>query len=169
MIILLNEGCLRKVREPKGIRSSFLAAFSKRASMEVFMKKGLAFALVALLSACFVFAEGSYVVKSVKGKVQYEVAPGKLENVKVGQTLSSSTVINTGLNSTMVLTVDGKEITIAQMKKGTVDKLTVANAGGLKTGASASSGVAGTASSKASVSTASSRASEAKEDVDWDE
>ena len=34
------------------------------------MKKGLAFALVALLSACFVFAEGSYVVKSVKGKVQ---------------------------------------------------------------------------------------------------
>ena len=134
------------------------------------MKKGLAFALVALLSACFVFAEGSYVVKSVKGKVQYEEASGKLADVKVGQTLSASTVVNTGLNSTMVLSFDGEEITIAAMKKGTVDKLAVSKAGGLKKGSVVSSSVGGSSSnSKSGVATASSRASEAKEDVDWDE
>lgn len=135
------------------------------------MKRGMALVLVALLSACFVFAEGSYVVKSVKGKVQYEAAPGKMQDVKVGQTLSASTVVDTGLNSILVLTIDGKDLTIKAKQKGTVEKVAVGGGSGtLKKGGT----VAGKASSssngsKSGVNTASSRASEAKEDVDWDE
>ena len=133
------------------------------------MKRGLAFVVAALLSVCFAFAEGSYVVKSVKGKVQYEVSPGKMENIKVGQTLSSSTVVSIGSKSSVVLTFEGKDITISAMKKGTVDKLTAKGSGSLKAGGTvAGNNVSGTSSgSKSGVSTASSRASSAKEDLDW--
>ena len=133
------------------------------------MKRGLAFVVAALLSVCFAFAEGSYVVKSVKGKVQYEVSPGKMENIKVGQTLSSSTVVSIGSKSSVVLTFEGKDITISAMKKGTVDKLTAKGSGSLTAGGTvAGNNVSGNSSgSKSGVSTASSRASSAKEDLDW--
>ncbi|MBQ1661561.1 MAG: hypothetical protein II054_03590 [Treponema sp.] len=135
------------------------------------MKRGMALVLVALLSACFVFAEGSYVVKSVKGKVQYEAAPGKMQDVKVGQTLSSSTVVDTGLNSILVLTIDGKDLTIKAKQKGTVEKVAVGGGSGtLKKGGTVAGNASSSSSgSKSGVNTASSRASEAKEDVDWDE
>ena len=134
-------------------------------------KKGFLLALLTLFTACFVFADGAYVVKSVKGKVQYEVAPGKMENVQVGQTLSASTFVNTGLNSTLVVTLNNEELTVKPMQKGTVEKVAVAANAGLKKGGSVvSSNVSGNAdNSKAGVNTASSRASEAKEDVEWDE
>ncbi|MBO4319790.1 MAG: hypothetical protein J5857_04900 [Treponema sp.] len=136
------------------------------------MKRGLAFIFTALLSVCFAFAEGSYVVKSVKGKVQYEVSPGKMENVKVGQALSASTVVSIGSKSSIVLTLDGKDITISALKKGTVDKLTASSKGSasLKSGGvAASSNVSGnTASSRASVSTASSRARDGNDELEWD-
>ena len=134
------------------------------------MKRGLAFIFTALLSVCFAFAEGSYVVKSVKGKVQYEVSPGKMENVKVGQALSASTVVSIGSKSSIVLTLDGKDI--SALKKGTVDKLTASSKGSasLKSGGvAASSNVSGnTASSRASVSTASSRARDGNDELEWD-
>lgn len=133
------------------------------------MKRGIAFIAAALLSVCLAFAEGSYVVKSVKGKVQYEVSPGKMENVKVGQTLSSSTVVSVGSKSSVVLTIDGKDVTISAMKKGTIDKLTAKGSGSLTSGGKvAGNNVSGSASnSRNSVSTASSRASDAKGDLDW--
>lgn len=133
------------------------------------MKRGLAFAFVALLSVCFAFAEGSYVVKSVKGSVRYEVSSGKLQNVKVGQTLSLSTYLNVGPNANVVLTIDGKDVTINGMKKDTLDKLLPSNSlknSGSGAGANVASAKSG---SKSGVNTASQRADPKSEELDWDD
>ena len=131
------------------------------------MKKFFLLFTMALLS--FAFCE-EYVVKSVKGKVQYEAAPGKMEDVKVGQKLSSSTNINTGVNSTLILILDDKELTVKPMQKGTIEKVAGNNVAGLKkSGTVKTIDVGNTVDNKSAVSTASSRASEAKEDYDWDD
>ena len=65
------------------------------------MKKNLIFA-VLLLGAAMLFAE-NYVVKSVSGKVTYESALGKWSEVKAGQKVSDSTVLNTSVNSNSFL------------------------------------------------------------------
>ena len=88
--------------------------------------------------------------------------------------MPASTVIQTGVNSTLVLSLDGSKVNIKAMQKGTIESLSsVASAGssGIKKGSSLkSSGVAADATKTSkSVVTASSRASEAKEDFDWDE
>lgn len=127
------------------------------------------FLLFTMVLFSFAFCE-EYVVKSVKGKVQYEAAPGKMEDVKVGQKLSSSTNINTGVNSTLILILDDKELTVKPMQKGTVEKVAGNNIAGLKkSGTVKTIDVGNTVDNKSAVSTASSRASEAKEDYDWDD
>ncbi len=135
--------------------------------------------LLVLLSVLFagtmMFAagNGNYVVESIVGNVTYESAPGKFDKVIVGQELSASTVINTGLNSSVTLVLDGKEITIKAKKKGTVEALYVAAApsnGGLKKQSIAKADAVDNASgNQKGVATASSRASEAKEDFAWEE
>ena len=139
------------------------------------MKKNLFFA-VLLLGAAMLFAE-NYEVKSVSGKVTYESAPGKWTEVKKGQKLSDSTVLNTSVNSKLVLvTEDNTTVTVKAMQKGTAESLVKANASvakGLKknpasTIAKKSAAGAVTENSKG-VATASSRASEAKEDIEIDE
>ncbi len=135
------------------------------------MKKAISF-LAALLMFGQVFATGSYMVKSVKGNVKYEAEAGIKKAVKVGQTLSASTFVDVGLNSVLVLELDGEEITVKAMTKGALDKVAPAkttSAGGLKSGGLRTSTVAKDTGVSKSVSTASSRASEAKEDVEWDE
>lgn len=135
------------------------------------MKKAISF-LAALLVFGQVFATGSYVVKSVKGTVKYEAEAGVKKAVKVGQTLSASTFVDVGLNSVLVLDLDGEEITLKTPKKGALDKIAPArttSTGGLKSGGLRASTVAKDTGVSKSVSTASSRASEAKEDVEWDE
>ena len=136
--------------------------------------KSLVLAAAVLFTASAMFAAESYTVKSVTGKVQYEAAPGSWKNVTAGQKISSSTVVNTSLNSTLVV-ADGKSsITIKAMQKGTIESLSLAaksGSNGIKKGTGlAKSSVSDevTGSSKG-VATASSRASEAKEDIDWDE
>ena len=139
------------------------------------MKKNLIFA-VLLLGAAMLFAE-NYEVKSVSGKVTYESAPGKWTEVKKGQKLSDSTVLNTSVNSKLVLvTEDNTTVTVKAMQKGTAESLVKANASGAKglkknpasTIAKKSAAGAVTENSKG-VATASSRASEAKEDIEIDE
>ena len=139
------------------------------------MKKNLIFA-VLLLGAAMLFAE-NYEVKSVSGKVTYESAPGKWSEVKAGQKVSDSTVLNTSVNSKLVLvTEDNTTVTVKAMQKGTAESLVKANASvakGLKknpasTIAKKSAAGAVTENSKG-VATASSRASEAKEDIEIDE
>lgn len=134
------------------------------------MKKAISF-LAALLMFGQVFATGSYVVKSVKGNVKYEAEAGIKKAVKVGQTLSASTFVDVGLNSSLVLEMDGEEFIVNPFSKGALDKVASAktSTGGLKSGGLRASTVAKDTGVSKSVSTASSRASEAKEDVDWDE
>jgi hypothetical protein len=145
--------------------------------MEVIMmnKKYLLTALLSVMAAAMIFAAGnSYKVQSVVGKVQYEAAPGTWKTVTKGQELAPSAVVNTGLNSKLVLVLGDKTITIKPMQKGTIEKLALASDGGKK-GITKGEEVAksdvkdeDTKTTKG-VATAASRASEAKEDVDWDE
>ena len=126
----------------------------------------------AMFAASALFAAG-YKVESFTGKVTYESAPGKWTAVEAGQELSASTVVQTSVNSSLVLSLDGAKVNIKAMQKGTIESLASASAGtaGIKKGSSLkSSGVAaGSSKTSKSVVTASSRASEAKEDYEWDE
>lgn len=139
-------------------------------------KKSFLTAFLAVVAAAFVFAAGtnSYKVKTVVGKVQYESAPGVWKNVTVGQELAPTTVIDTKLNSKLVLTCGDKTITIKPLKKGTIEKLALATDDG-KTGVTKGEEVAKSdvkdedITTTKGVSTASSRASEAKGDLDWDD
>ncbi len=135
--------------------------------------KKLILAVVFAVAAVMAFA-GDYTVSSVTGKVQYESAPGTWKDIVAGDVLSASTMINTGLNSKLVLTIDDDTLTIKPMQKGTIEKL-LQTSGVVKSGAKGKINVAksGTAEEKAvtskGISTASSRASEAKEDLEWEE
>lgn len=135
-------------------------------------KKSISLVAIAFLMSVSMFAAG-YKVVSVTGKVTYEAAPETWKNVSVGQELSASTVLNTSLNSSVVIAQDdGNEVTIKAMQKGSVDSLigVSSNKGLKRTGGvkrtSIGDDVEGTSKGTA---TASSRASEAKSDLDWDD
>ncbi len=135
--------------------------------------KILVCAAFAMFVASSLFAAG-YKVESFTGKVTYESAPGKWTAVEAGQELPASTVIQTGVNSTLVLSLDGAKVNIKAMQKGTIESLSsVASSGngGIKKGSSLKSSAvaADTNKTSKSVVTASSRASEAKADYEWDE
>ncbi len=136
-------------------------------------KKSIVLVVLAFFMSVSMFAAGSYKVVSVTGKVTYEAAPGTWKNVSVGQELSASTVLNTGLNSDVVIAnADGSEITVKAMQKGSVDSLIgVASSKGIKKsgGIKKSSVGADVEGSSKGTATASSRASEAKADLDWDD
>ena len=137
------------------------------------MKKLFALLLVLFTGTMLFAAANTYVVESVTGDVKYESAPGKFDNVKVGQELSASTVIKTGLSASVVVKYDGKSITIKAKQSGTIEQLYIAAAptkGGLKKQSIAKADAVDSADGKREgVSTASSRASEAKADFAWDE
>jgi len=135
--------------------------------------KVLICAAFAMFAVSALFAAG-YKVESFTGKVTYESAPGKWTAVEAGQELAASTVIQTGVNSSLSLSSEGSKISIKAMQKGTIESLTsVASSGstGIKKGSSLKNSAVAADSSKTSKSvvTASSRASEAKEDYEWDE
>ena len=135
--------------------------------------------LLVLLSVLFagtmLFAASNdvYVVEDIVGNATVEVAPGQFDKLVIGQELKASSVINTGLNSSVVLVSNGKKITIKAKQKGTVESLFLAAAstkGGLKMQSIAKANAEDTANGKREgESTASSRASEAKEDFAWEE
>lgn len=137
------------------------------------MKKSVLFILLAFLMSVSVFAAESFKVVSITGKVTYEATPGTWKNVELGQELSASTVLNTSLNSSLVVAqADGNEVTIKAMQKGTVDSLLglASNKGIKKSGGIKKSSVGDDVeSSGKGTATASSRASEAKADLDWDD
>ena len=136
-------------------------------------KKSIVLVVLAFFMSVSMFAAGSFKVLSVTGKVTYESAPGTWKNVSVGQEISASTVLNTSLNSSVVIAQNGgDEITIKAMQKGTVDSLIgVASAKGPKKSGSIKRNTVGddVDSSSKGTATASSRASSAKEDLDWDD
>ena len=124
-----------------------------------------------IFSTAFVFAT-SFKVESVDGKVTYQSAPNEWKTLENGQELSSSSVIQTSINSTLVVSENGSKYTIKAMQKGTIDSLIddnsakgIKKSGGLKK----STVAADVESSGKGTATASSRASEAKSDLDWDD
>ena len=143
------------------------------------MKKLLMILLVAgiIAGSAAIFAEtvpGDFTVQSVTGKVEREVSAGNWEPVTRGMKLSPATVINTGLNSNLVLRAEGKSVTIKAMQKGTVEKLTagLANASsGIRLGSRAvkSDAAEDAGPGRTNISTASTRASDATEDLEWAE
>ncbi len=130
------------------------------------MKKLFALALTAVISVCAVFAQ-SFVVKSVKGTVKYESEPKVYKPVTVGQSLSATTVVNVGLNSELIIELNGNEYKIPSMKNDSLEKLLKVPSKGLSKGGSAAGSVGKDASAGNSVSTASNRAQDLKNDVDW--
>ena len=131
------------------------------------MKKIITFLCVLFLGASL-FASG-YIVESFVGKVTYNNV-----QVEAGQELDDEEgILNTSLNSSVVLTFEGKTYTIKPKQKGTVKSLFALAAptkGGLHKVQIAKSDAEDNADGKRKgVSTASSRASEAKEDLQWDE
>ena len=136
------------------------------------MKKLFALLLVLFTGTMLFAATGSYVVKAVVGKVYYEAAPGDFKEVSIGQELSASTVLKTGLNASVDIDYDGKTITIKAKQNGTVESLYVAAAptkGGLKKQQIAKTDAVDTDGVREGTKTASQRASEAKEDYLWEE
>jgi len=136
------------------------------------MNKIVVFALLlAIVGAGVAFAADGYTVQNVTGKVEREVSPGKWEAVKAGAVLPAGTVVNTGLNSTLVVQNNGKDVTIRAMQKGAIDALAGAGSGGaVKIGGNVlQSNTRITGKGASNISTASTRASEAQDDYDWAE
>jgi hypothetical protein len=135
------------------------------------MKKLCVLLLLGLALSAAVFAADAYTVQSVTGKVEREVSPGKWETVTAGMSLTGATVINTGINSTLVLKNGSQSVTVPAMKKGAIETLAAAGGGaGIRIGGKISgSDTAVTAKGTVSTSTASTRASDAAEDLEWAE
>ncbi len=143
------------------------------------MKKAVLIVLFlsSLVCSMAVFAQTAgqeYVVRNVTGKVEREVSPGKWEAVTEGMHLAPSTIINTSLNSSLVLLLGEKVVTIKAMQKGAVDKL-VAGVASSKTGIKLGAQVTQSKVSadqdqgRTNISTASTRASDATKDLEWEE
>jgi hypothetical protein len=134
------------------------------------MKKAVLLALILgpAFSAVLFAAEG-YTVQSVSGRVEREVSPGKWEAVTVGMTLSAGAVINTSLNSSLVLNDGSGTITIKAMQKGTVESLAAAAAAsGIRIGGKVTDSKSLAAERRTpNISTASTRAGNGTEDTEW--
>lgn len=135
------------------------------------MKKSI----ITLLFVCcgiYSFAD-VYSVKSVSGNVTVEDKKGRSYDVTAGMKIESDSRVSTGLNSSLVVVLDGKEYSVKPMKKGSLSELASGSASktGVKIGSKVTKkdiAVAAARSTKG-VATASSRASEAKADVLWEE
>jgi hypothetical protein len=137
------------------------------------MKQKLIMILVlGVIFTGLVFAVDPYEVQSVTGRVEREVSPGQWEAVSAGTSLTAATVINTGLNSTLVLKNGANTVTIKAMQRGTVESLAVTgSSSGIRIGGKVSStSTAVSARGISNTSTASTRASEAAaSDMEWEE
>lgn len=123
------------------------------------MKKSFVIAGLLFAAASFFASAKDYEVKSVSGKVTYsEAGKNKSSPVKAGITVTDETVITLGTNSKLVLSADGKDITLRTPKKATVAELI-----------SAKQGIAGTAKKGKGTATASSRASDVMAEGELDD
>jgi len=142
--------------------------------MKKFTVAAIVFILIASLSAFAEGAKSDYLVDKVVGKVEREVSPGKWETVVGAMKLDPKSVVNVGLNSSLVIKVGERIVTVKAMQKGTVEQLTsvsVAAKPTIKIGAKASTTTADSSAVKGrtNISTASTRASDATKDIEWEE
>ncbi len=123
------------------------------------MKKSFVLAGLLFAASSFLAAAKDYEVKSVSGKVTYsEAGKSKSSPVKTGITVTDETVITLGTNSKLVLSADGKDITLRTPKKATVAELIAAK-----------QGISGTAKKGKGTATASSRASDVMAEGELDD
>lgn len=133
------------------------------------MKKIFSIVMMAGLFSMALFAE-DFIVSKTAGKVDYEASNGVFKELKVGDKVTSQTVIKIALHASVELTdADGKVHSIKAMKSGPVDSFITKGTGLKKASIAAAGKVNGDGGLSNSVSTASNRASEAKEDLSWDE
>ncbi len=132
--------------------------------------------LVALVGTLSLIAEETreYTVMAVAGKVEKADASGKLEAVTKGMKLLPGDIVNTGLNSRLVLVLKNgdKTIVVSALQKGTVEKLVSTAASdkpGIKMGAKAAESDAAKSigPERTNVSTASTRAEMAEGETEW--
>lgn len=132
-------------------------------------------ALGALVSSAAAFAESAdktFVVDRVVGKVECEVSAGNWKAVTGNMKLDSSSVISTGLNSSVVLKSGDRVLTIKAMQKGTVEQLVnqlASSKSTIKLGSkvTTSDATADNVQARTNISTASTRASDATNDIEW--
>jgi len=112
------------------------------------------------------------VVVSVNGTARFETSQGRFEALRVNQKITATTVINTGINSSVVLRVGEETITIRAMQRGTVANLIASETSaksGITLGAAIAENPEFTGQSRTNISTAATRASDATEDITWAE
>lgn len=87
------------------------------------MRKFFSIILITLLFCTTIFAD-DYVVTNTKGTVKYKTSDGVFEQLKVGDIITSETVINVALGSELLLKGENQiEYKVKSMHYGTVEKL----------------------------------------------
>ena len=84
------------------------------------MKKSLLIAGALPVLSVFFASATEYEVQGVSGKVTYVGEKGKKAALKVGMTVTDETIVTLGTNSKLVISADGKSITLRAPKKGTI-------------------------------------------------
>ena len=134
--------------------------------------KRFVYILILCLSAVAVINSQEIQVTGVTGQVKMETSPGVWTAVTPQTKLSLNSNINTGLNSSLDLLINGEALTIKSMQKGIMELLIAeaqkANGGISMGGGMKSSGLSiGESQGRTNISTASTRASDAQNDLDW--
>jgi len=128
------------------------------------MKKIVILAVCMFVLTGFVFAQ-NYSVQSVTGQVQREDGNSRVA-VRAGDTLTSSTVIHTGIGASLVLAEGDKTFTIPAARSGNVAELAAAASGVRLNGNIARVDTGAATRAAGQITTASARASDAAEDDD---
>jgi hypothetical protein len=136
------------------------------------MKKMILLSAVFVLFLCAgIGAQERFTVQSVAGNVEREVSSGNWAAVKAGEALSADAVIRTRLNSTLVIRMGERSVTVGAMQRGVLnDLLRGGSAGGSAAGVTINGNVTETdttrrGSTGGSSSTAAARASDANAEL----
>ena len=128
------------------------------------MKKVIFVLVIALTITGVAFAQ-NYTVESVTGRVQREAGSNRV-NVDVGDVLTSSTVIHTGVGASLVLKAGDNTFTVSAARSGVVSDL-ITTASGVRIGGNITrSDTGAVARATGQIATASARASDAADDND---
>jgi hypothetical protein len=126
--------------------------------------KRIIFLMVIALAVTVSVAAQSYTVQSVSGRVQREAGNNRIDIV-VGDVLPSSTVIHTGIGSSMVLTEGERTYNVLAAQNGRVADL-VTRSSNIRVSGNVTVVDTSTGRRTGQISTASARASDAAADDD---
>lgn len=130
------------------------------------MKKIIITLLILLNN--FIFSQ-EIIIHEIIGKVQVSIE-NKFIPLQLEMLLTETNLINIGLNSSLVLIIDGKVYSLKSMSKGTIKELIKKANNVIKIGVQATeSNITKDASGRTNISTASTRASEGIKEVEWEE